>query len=144
MAWFLCCIFFRIQSREKEFQTACHPSRERDYFTYCFYGLLWCFLWVCTFQQFNSAALKCRLVGILALKVVSIISILNFLSWSCHDCWFILTFYFILFFFSQSLLTSCLEDYWAAYDRSGYRFLKQSAAEDYRKKCPWPNTIHWN
>ena len=23
-------------------------------------------------------------------------------------------------FFSQSLLTSCLEDYWAAYDRSGY------------------------
>ncbi|RVX11646.1 hypothetical protein CK203_015764 [Vitis vinifera] len=38
-------------------------------------------------QQFNSAALKCRLVGILA---------------------------------SKSLLTSCLEDYWAAYDRSGY------------------------
>ncbi|RVX17051.1 hypothetical protein CK203_002993 [Vitis vinifera] len=37
-------------------------------------------------EQFNSAALKCRLVGILAPK---------------------------------SLLTSCLEDYWAAYDRSG-------------------------
>ena len=94
MAWFLCCISFGIQSREKEVQTACHPSRERDYFTYCFYGLLWCFLWVCTFQQFNSAALKCRLVGILAPKVVSIISILNFLSWSCHDCWFILLFIF--------------------------------------------------
>ena len=29
-------------------------------------------------------------------------------------------FYFLYFFFSQSLLTSCLEDYWAAYDRSGY------------------------
>lgn len=23
-------------------------------------------------------------------------------------------------FFSQSLLTICLEDYWAAYDKSGY------------------------
>ena len=27
---------------------------------------------------------------------------------------------FYIFFFSESLLTSCLEDYWAAYNRSGY------------------------
>lgn len=122
MAWFLCWLFLSEQSRKGKIETACNSSRERDYSIHSIHCLLWCFLWLCSLQPFNSTAFRWRIVIILASKVANNISTLwrlFVLVFICHGGQFLFN-KWCSQISSQILLTIFLEDHWSVYDRSWY------------------------
>lgn len=115
MARLICCLRLPVFPRREEIEEPPDSGRKGNDLIHSFHHMLRCDLGVCSLHQFNAAKLGFSSVGILTSEVICN-SHYNGLFFNRPSQYLSRLIVFSLL--SQGLLTACLEDYWAAYDKT--------------------------